>query len=88
MYPLTIASNGTTCAFLTSIDRPANRSLNGWTSAGISSTFAVNRWFGMISRSRSNQKSEISVSSLPLPGMPCAVCDVQSSKCLSVRGDG
>jgi len=82
-YPLTIASRGITCAFLTNMARPASRSLYCRISSGISSMSAVTKWLGMMWISFSNQKREISVRSLPLSGMPFERHDKIPSTCIS-----
>lgn len=61
-----------TFALLTSIERPRIIFAYFCTSEGISSTFAVMRWFGITSFSLSNQNKDIWVNIWPFPGMPCS----------------
>ena len=70
MYPLTTHSIGSTSVFWTSIERPSSWSRNGRSSAGYCATSALTTWCGTTSFNSSNQKSDICVSSTPLPGIP------------------
>jgi hypothetical protein len=69
-YPRTIASSGKTSAFLTRMERPSSCCLCCCTSSGISSILEVMTWFEMMCSSLSNQKSDSSVRTRPLSGIP------------------